>query len=148
MKSSPIAFGVIALAVGVGTGWLIVAYPKGLNPSWPIGMALLVPAMFALGGIHLLGQGFGYPKLAAASLRVIVVGFLAIGNWAAFMTARVPCRQTASFFGVPLLERYPSDAECRSQLRTIMVLVDGAVAFVFAALAWRTLRRRSRQPAE
>ena len=148
MKSASIAFGIVFLAVGLGTGYLICAFPKGLNPSWPLGAALLAPAAFTLGGFHLVAQGLGYSELSAAALKAIGICFLGIANWAAFFTARVPCRQTVSFFGVPLLARYPSDAECRAGLRTIVVSVDAAVAIVLIALAWRKLRNRPGESAQ
>lgn len=142
MKSASIAFGIVALAVGLGTGYLILSYPKGLNPSWPLGMALLAPAAFTLGGLHLIAQGLGYSQFSAVALKAICVCFLCIANWAAFFTARVPCRQTVSFFGVPILARYPSEVECRTELRTIIASVDAAAAIVLIALAWRKVRNR------
>jgi hypothetical protein len=75
-------------------------------------------------------------------LKAIVVCFVAIANWAAFFLARVPCRQTASFFGVPILQRYPSELECRTSLRTIVASLDAVIVLFFIALAWHQLRRR------
>ena len=148
MKGPPIVLGIVALAVGLGTGYLIVAHPGGLNPSWPIGMALLAPAAFTLGGVFLLSQGLGYPKPGAAAMTGIAVCLLAIAHWAAFFTARVPCRESLSLFGVPLLERYPSDAACRSQLQGILVFVDGVVGLFVAAFAVHRMRRRAGRPAD
>lgn len=149
MKTAPIVFGGVAFAVGLGTGWLILTHPEGLDPSWPLGVALLAPAAFALGGLLLLGRGLGYPRFSAAASGAIVVCFLAIANWAAFFTARVPCRETVSLFGVPLLARYPSDIECRTRFRTIMGSVDAAVVLFFLAFArWRMRVRTARANAE
>ena len=141
-------FGVVALLVGLGTGWLMIAHPEGLNGSWPLGAALLVPAAFALVGLLLAAQGLGYPGLSAVLLRVLPVCFLAIANWAAFFTARVPCVQTVSFFGVPILQRYPSEMECRNSLRAIIGSMDAIVVLFFLALAWHRLRSRRIDPAQ
>jgi len=137
-----IVFGIVFLAVGLGTGYLMIAHPQGLNPSWPLGMALLAPAAITLGGLHLVAQGMGWSSLSAALPKAIAVCFLAIANWAAFFTARVPCVQTASFFGVPILRRYPSEAECRGSFQAIVEILDAVVVLFFVALAWHQGRRR------
>lgn len=142
MNRPLIPLGIVFLLVGLGTGYLMVSHPQGLNPSWPLGAALLAPAAFALGGLHMVAQGLGYSKLSAAMLKAIMICFVAIANWAAFFTARVPCRETASFFGVPILRRYPSEIECRNSLRAIIASVDTVVVLFFIALAWRKLRSR------
>ena len=120
----------------------MVSQPLGLNPSWPLGAAMLVPAVFALGGLHMVATGLGLPRVSAAMLRGILLGFWAIANWAAFFSARVPCRQTASFFGVPILSRYPSEAECRNSLRVLIGSLDAVVAAMLVAVVWRRLRCR------
>jgi len=148
MNRPLIPFGIVFVVLGLGTGWLMVAHPEGLNGSWPLGIALVVPAAFVLGGLHALALGLGYPSLSAAFLKVLVICFLAIGNWAAFFTARVPCRQTASFFGVPILQRYPSELECRNELRTLIACVDAVVVLFFVALAWHKVRSRRVKPAQ
>ncbi len=134
--------GVVFLILGLGTGWLMISHPQGLNPSWPLGMALFALAAFTLCGLHLVAQGLGWSRLSGAMLKAIMICFLAIANWVAFFLARVPCVQTASLFGVPILRRYPSEAECRGSLREIVACVDAAVVLFFVALAWH--RRRSR----
>ncbi len=120
----------------------MLSRPQGLNPSWPLGAALLAPAVFALGGLHLIASGSGFPRVSAAMLKAILIGFWAIANWAAFFSARVPCRQTASFFGVPILARYPSEIECRNSLRILIASLDAIVAAFLIAVAWRRLRSR------
>jgi len=137
-----IVLGTVFLVLGLGTGYLMVTHPQGLNPSWPLGMALLAPAAFTLGGLHLVAQGLGWSSFSAAMLKAIAVCFLAIANWAAFFTARVPCVQTASFFGVPILRRYPSEAECRGSFQAIVEILDAVVVLFFVALAWHQGRRR------
>ena len=134
-------FGAVSAAVGVAVGWLMVAHPEGLNPSWPLGMALLAPALFLLGGVFLLSAGLGFPRVAVVAIRAVLLGFLAIGNWAAFFTAHVPCRNSVSFFGVPLLTRIPTDEACRSQLRGFMTSLDVIVVLFAAIVAWQKLRK-------
>jgi hypothetical protein len=134
--------GIVFLAVGLGVGYLMISQPQGLNPSWPLGAAMLVPAVFAAGGLHMVASGLGFAGVSAAMLKVIMVCFWAIANWAAFFSARVPCRQTASFFGVPLLARIPSEAECRDSLRVIVGSLDAIVAAFLIAIVWRRLRSR------
>lgn len=146
MNRPLIPFGIVFLAVGLGIGYLMLSHPQGLNPSWPLGMALLVPAAFTLGGLHMVAQGLGYSSFSAAILKAIVICFVAIANWAAFFTARVPCRQTASFFGVPILQRYPSEMECRSSLQAIIGCVDAIALFIVIALVWRRVRSRRVMP--
>jgi hypothetical protein len=138
--------GIVFLIVGLGSGYLMVSHPQGLNPSWPLGMALLAPAAFTLGGLHMIAQGMGWSRVSVALLKAIAVCLLAIANWAAFFTARVPCVQTASFFGVPILQRYPSEAECRSSFQAIVVFVDAVVVLFFIALAWHYARSRRIKP--
>ena len=139
-------FGVVALIVGIGTGYLICAHPEGLNPSWPIGMALLAPAVFALAGIHMVATGLGYSRFSGVMFSAIALCFLAILNWAAFFTSHFHCLETVSFFGVPILRRQPTELECRYQLRTIAALVDAAVLIPMIIFAWRRLRDRRRRP--
>jgi len=140
MNRGLIVFGVFALLVGAGSGYLIVAHPEGLNPSWPVGMALLAPAAFALGGLYILASGLGSTRFSGVLMASIAVCFLAIANWAAFFTAHFHCVETVSFFGVALLRRLPDERECRDRLRMIMACVDALVVFPFLLFAWRRLR--------
>ena len=126
----------------------MVSQPQGLNPSWPLGAALLVPAVFAAGGLHMVASGLGFPRVSAAMLKAIMICFWVIANWAAFFSARVPCRQTASFFGVPILTRYPSEAECRNSLRALIGSLDAIVTAILVAVAWRRLRSRRAEPGQ
>ncbi|MGH9443522.1 MAG: hypothetical protein ACRD16_14740 [Thermoanaerobaculia bacterium] len=79
-----ILFGLVALGLGLSTGYLMVAHPEGLNGSWALGLALLVPALFALAGVFLLSSGLGYPRVAIVAIRAVLVGFFVVANWAAF----------------------------------------------------------------
>lgn len=143
VNRTQILFGAVAAAVGVSIGYLMIARPEGLNPSWPVGVALLAPALFLLAGVHLLSAGLGFPRVSVVAIRAVLVAFLAIGNWAAFFTAHVPCRNTVSFFGVPLVSRAPTDAACRSQLRGIMIAVDAIALAIAGIAAWQKSRSRS-----
>ena len=136
-----ILFGAVSAIVGVSVGYLMVAHPEGLNPSWPLGMALLAPVLFLLAGVFLLSSGLGFPRVAVVAIRAILLGFLAVGNWAAFFTAHVPCRNSVSFFGVPLLSRFPTDEACRSQLRGFIAGLDGIIILFAVTIAWQKSRR-------
>ena len=129
-------FGAVALLVGLGTGWLICAHPEGLNPSWPLGMAMIVPVLFTLTGLQMVASAAGYPRVSGYLLAAIAAGFFVILNWAAFFTTGFHCSETLSFFGVGILERHPSEVDCRTRLRMIAGCVDALVALFFIAFAW------------
>jgi len=44
MYRPQVLFGMVATIVGISVGYLMRAHPEGLNPSRPLGMALLAPA--------------------------------------------------------------------------------------------------------
>lgn len=142
MNRPLIPFGALFLIVGVGTGYLMVTHPEGLNPHWPLGMALLAPAVFVLGGLHLIATGLGRPRLANATVGAIVLALWAIANWAAFFTTGFQCRATVSFLGARLVEWYPSEADCRNSLRLLMGLLDALVVVLVGAFAWHRARAR------
>ncbi|MBP8297979.1 MAG: hypothetical protein KAX84_17850 [Burkholderiales bacterium] len=141
MNRDPIFFGVLSLLAGLVTGYLIYAYPEGLNPDWPIWMALLAPAVFALAGLHMIAGGLGYPRFSMATIRVIVICLWAIVNWAAFFSTRIHCVETVSFLGIAIFNRYPSDLECQMGLRAIVACIDALVVFPVIVFAWRKLRK-------
>jgi hypothetical protein len=143
MERGLVFFGIIAVAVGLGCGYMIYSYPQGLNPSWPIWMAMLAPAVFILGGIHMIAAGLDRPGVAHATVRAIVVCLLAIVNWAAFFTTHVQCRETVSFLEVPVLTRYPGEAECRSGLRIIVGCIDVLILLLFLGFAWSRRQKRN-----
>lgn len=136
-----IPFGALFLIVGVGTGYLLYTHPEGLNPHWPMGMALLAPAVFVLGGLHLIATGLGRPRLASAMLGATALGLLAIANWAAFFTRGFQCAATVSFLGAELVRWHPSEADCVSSLRVLMAFVD-VLAVALVGFAWHKARGR------
>lgn len=140
MNRGLILFGVVALLVGAGTGYLIWVHPEGLNPAWPIWMAMLAPAVFTLGGLHMIAAGLGYPRVSGVMLAAIAVAFFAIMNWAAFFTTGFRCVETVSFLGVGILQRYPNEIDCRSRLQGIVGFVDALVVLPSLAFAWRKVR--------
>jgi hypothetical protein len=136
-----IPFGVVAVLVGLGSGFAMIAYPEGLNPAWPIGLALLAPVVFILGGLHIIASGLGYSRYSGILLALVALCLLAIVNWAAFFTETVQCRQSLSFLGVSILDRYPSEADCSDSLRIIIGSIDAFILIILAAFAWRRLGR-------
>src|SRR5262245_24346574 len=131
-------FGAATLAVGLGIGYLMLAHPEGLNPSWPLGMALLAPAAFILAGVHLVSTGLGFSRLALAAIRGVIVCLVAVANWAAWFSARIHCLETISLFGVALLRRQPSEDECRAQLRLLIGGLDALILLVVAFSVWNS----------
>lgn len=146
MNRALVAFGIVALIVGVGSGYLMYTHPEGLNPAWPIWMALLAPAVFALGGLHVIAAGLGQPRLSNAMLGAIVFCLWAIVNWAAFFTTHIQCRATISFLGAEIVERYPSELECRNSLRAIVAAIDALVVIAVGVSAWHRNRASRKEP--
>jgi hypothetical protein len=132
--------GIILLVVGMGGGYLMWTHPEGLNPEWPLLAALLAPAVFVFGGLHLVAGALGYPRLAGATLGWIVVAFWGVANWAAFFTTHASCAVTVSFLGNALVRQNLSQEECRSSLQTIIGAIDVLVVIGAAGLAWRRTR--------
>src|SRR5690349_20255467 len=124
MNRAQIAFGIVALIVRVGTGYFMCTHPEGLNPDWPLWMALIVPALFILGGLHIVADGLQQTRFSHIMVRFMLLCFGAIANWAAFFTTDVQCRAGLSFLGIPLLSWYPSEVECRNSLRAIVAGID------------------------
>jgi hypothetical protein len=144
MNRPLIPFGVVCLLVGLGAGYLMVTHPEGLNLHWPLGMALLAPAVFVLGGLHLIAAGLDRPRLANAMIGAIAIALWVIVNWAAFFTRGFQCRATVSFLGAQLLEWYPSEADCRNSLRVLIGLLDALVVVTIGAF-WVSRRGSSRR---
>jgi hypothetical protein len=142
MDRTAIPLGIVAVLVGLGSGYAMVAYPEGLNPAWPIGVAMIVPVVFTLGGLHIIAGGLGYSRYSGILLAVVAVCLLVIVNWAAFFTSTIHCRQSLSFFGISILERYPSEADCSDSLRIIIGAIDAFVLILLAAFVWRRLADR------
>src|SRR5215468_7257053 len=99
MDRAVIPFGIVAVLIGLGSGYAMVEYPEGLNPAWPIWMALVVPLVFVVGGLLIIANGLGYPRFSGVMLTIVALGLLAIVNWAAFFTSHIQCRQAISFLG-------------------------------------------------
>jgi len=148
MDRATIPFGIVAVLVGLGSGCLMVGYPEGLNPAWPIWIALVVPIVFTLGGLLIIASGLGYPKLSGTMASVVALCLLVIVNWAAFFTNHIRCREAISFLGAAILERYPSEVECRDSLRIIVACVDTVVLIALVALAWRKLASPGGKPTD
>ena len=148
MDRAVIPFGIVALLIGLGSGYLIVEYPEGLNPAWPIWIALVVPIVFVLGGVLIVANGLGYPKFSGIMVTIVVLCLLAIVNWAAFFTSHIQCRETISFLGVAILERYPSEDVCRDQLRIIVTCLDTVVLIPLIVFVWRKLASAGGKPTE
>ena len=144
MNRALIAFGIFTLVVGVGIGYFMYTRPEGLNPEWPIWMALLVPAVFTLGGLHMIAAGLDQPRLSIAMLRGILFCFWAIVHWAAFFTTHIQCVATVSFLGAGIVQWHPSEMECRNSLRVLVAVLDVLVIVAVGAYTWhrhRALRR-------
>jgi hypothetical protein len=148
MNRAMVAFGLLAVIVGVGIGHLMYTHPEGLNPAWPLWMALLAPALFVLGGLHVIAAGLDQPRLSNAMIRAILVCFWAILHWAAFFTAHFQCRATLSFLGVEIGGWQLSETECRYSLRAFVAILDALVVLVIGAFVWHRYRAPERLPAE
>jgi hypothetical protein len=146
MNRPLVAFGIVFLIVGLGSGYLIYNYPEGLNPDWPLWMAMLAPAVFALGGLHLIASGLDQPRLSSAMLGAIAVCLWAIVNWAAFFTSHIPCTATISFLDIPIFDWQPSEIECRNSLRAIVAGIDILVVIAAGFLAWQRYRDPRKDP--
>lgn len=139
-----VLFGILALVTGFGIGAMMYAHPEGLNPSWPLWMAMVAAAVFVLGGVHMVAAGLGLPGIARATLGGAAVCLLAVANWAAFFTKNVQCVATLSFLGESVLTRYPSEAECRWSLRVLMSGFDALLLLLLVgAFVWRKRQRRN-----
>ena len=141
-----VAFGIVALIVGVGSGYLMYSHPEGLNPAWPIWMALLAPAVFALGGLHVIAAGLRQPRLSNAMLGAIAFCLWAIVHWGAFFTTHIQCLATVSFLGAEIVDWHPSEMECRNSLRAIVAVIDALVVIAAGVSAWHRYRAPRKEP--
>ena len=140
MNRALVAFGIVTLIVGVGIGHLMYTHPEGLNPAWPLWMALIVPAVFVFGGLHLIAAGLGQPRLSSAMLGAIAFCLWAIVNWAAFFTPHIQCLATVSFLGAKIFDWHPSVTQCRNSLRVIVAVLDALVVVAAGSFAWQKYR--------
>lgn len=104
-------------------------------------MASLAPALFVLGGLHIVAGGLGYPRFSATMLKLIAICLWTIINWAAFFTTRFHCLETVSFLGITIFNRYPSELECRYSLHVIVACIDALIVLPSIAFAWRKLQK-------
>ena len=137
MDRAGIPFGVVAILVGLGIGYLMFAFPESINPTYPIWIALLAPLAFAFGGLLIVAHALGYPSFSALATKALALCLLVIVNWAAFFASHIQCRETISFLGVAILERYPSEAECRESLRLVIACMDSLVLVAILVFVWR-----------
>ena len=140
MDRALVAFGIVVLMIAAGTGYLMYTHPEGLNPAWPMWMAMLVPAAFALAGLHVIAAGLGQHRLSRAMLLAITFCLWAIVHWAAFFTPHIQCVATVSFLGAGIAEWYPSEAECRNSLRALLAAIDALVVIAVGVFAWQRHR--------
>lgn len=146
MNRALAASGVFTVIVGVGIGYFMYTQPEGLNPEWPLWMAMLVPALFVLGGLHMTAAGLDQPRLSIAMLRAILVCFFAILHWAAFFTTHIQCVATISFLGAAIVGWQPSEEECRNSLRLLVAGIDLLVVLSFGVFAWQRYRTARQEP--
>jgi ABC-type cobalamin transport system permease subunit len=146
MKSAQVAFGLFTLIVGVGIGYLIYTHPEGLNPEWPMGVALLAAALFVLGGLLIIADTLQQTRLSIAMIRAILFGFWAMIHWAAFFTTHIQCRGTVSFLGAAIVDWHPSEMECRNSLRALIGGIDALVVIPVGVFAWQRYQARRREP--
>lgn len=145
MKSGQVAFGLFTLIVGVGIGYFMYTRPEGLNPEWPLEMALIVPAVFVLGGFLLIAEALDQTRLSIAMIRAMLFCFWAIVHWAAFFTNQIQCRATVSFLGAVIAGWHPSEMECRNSLRIIIGSLDALVVMAVGVFAWQRYQARRKE---
>lgn len=145
MERGPVGFGILALIIGLGAGYFMYTQPEGLNPDWPIWMALLAPALFVLAGLHMIAAGLNRPRLADAMIRALLVCLLAVVHWAAFFTTH-QCVVTVSFLGAKVFDWYPSEEECRRSLQALVASIDTLIIMVVGAFLWHKHRASRKEP--
>lgn len=145
MNRVGIAVGVVAILIGLAIGSLMLVSPEGINPAYPIGIALLAPLAFVLGGSVVCAHALDGTTFVATMFKALALCLLVLVNWAAFFTSHIQCRETVSFLGVALLERYPTEVECQTSLRIIMACVDAVVLVLLAAFIWHRVASRGRE---
>ncbi len=138
---APFLFGIVSIAVGIGVGFLMYAFPEGLHRNWPIWMAMLAPASFVLAGLHLIAPGLGSYRFLRVTTSLLVLCLLVVANWAALFSTDMKCSGTLSFLGVGILTSTLSNDECRDSLRVIMAGVDALVILPFMVFAWRKVQK-------
>jgi hypothetical protein len=136
VERSGVAIGILAIVIGLAVGYAMIAFPEGTNPAYPIWIALLAPLAFILGGVLICAHTLGRFSMVAIAFGALAFCLLAIVTWGAFSSSHIQCRETLSFLGLRILERYPNELECRAGLRVIMACLDAGVLVVLAVSAW------------
>ena|SRR5450631_1543940 len=139
-------FGFLFVVVGLGVGYMMYMQPEGLNPEWPLWLAMMAPAVFAFGGLFLMARALGFPSLSMMMLRVILLGFFGIFNWAAFFTTHYRCTETVSLLGIELLSYIPSEESCRNGTKVIVGTMDLLIFLGFVAYAKQRWQRSRGEP--
>jgi hypothetical protein len=127
-------------------GYFMIAHPGGLNPEWPLVMALMAVSVFAFGGLHLLAVGLGYPRVSGILLQVILLALLGVFNWAAFFTTHFQCTQTVSFLGIEVVNRIPSEESCRNGMKVMVGTIDLVIVLGLVAFAKQKVRQSRSEP--
>jgi predicted branched-subunit amino acid permease len=147
LRQDPLMFfGVISLVVGLGSGYLVYTHPEGLNPEWPMGMALLAVSVFVFAGLHMIAIGLGYPRVSGIIIQVILLAFFGVFNWAAFFTTHYQCVETVSFLGFQIFSHVPSEESCRNGMRVIVGTIDVIIVLGLVAFAKQRWQRSRNEP--
>ncbi len=128
-------FGFLFLIVGLGVGYMMYTQPEGLNPEWPLWLAMTAPVVFAFGGLHLLATGLGFPRLSIVMIQAVLIAFFGIFNWVAFFTAHIQCTESVSFLAIEFVRNIPSEEACRNGMRLIVGSIDLIVFLGLLAFA-------------
>jgi hypothetical protein len=134
-------FGLLFLIVGMGVGYTMYRQPEGLNPGWPLWLAMMAPALFAFGGLHLMATGFGFPRLSIVMIQAVLVAFFGIFNWIAFFAPPAQCTGSVSFLGIELVRTIPSEEACRNGMKLIVGSIDLIVFLGLIAYAKQRLKQ-------
>ena len=133
------------MVLGVGVGYWMYRSPEGLNPEWGLWIAEVVPAAFAIGGMFLVADAFGFRRLAVRLLQLLMWCMLLLAHWIAFFVTGAQCSVGLSLLGIDFLTVQPDDWMCRFVFLVIVLMVDVVAIFV-AVAGWRR-SRDARPPA-
>jgi hypothetical protein len=139
-------FGFVFVVVGLGVGYLMYTQPEGLNPEWPLWLGMMAPAVFAFGGLFLMARALDCPRLSMMMLRILLLGFFGIFNWAAFFTTHMQCTDSVSFLGIELVRTIPSEEACRNGMRLIVGSIDLIIFLGLVAYAKKRWQQSRSEP--
>ncbi|MEO8741202.1 MAG: hypothetical protein ABI537_16070 [Casimicrobiaceae bacterium] len=128
------------LLLGFGVGFMMYLQPEGLNPEWGLWAAELVPVIFALAGIYIIADAFGYPRVAVRMVQGLLVGMLSLLHWIAFFVTDGQCSASFAFLGTVLAGRQFDAWVCRFVLLLFVGVVDAVIVMPAAIQAWRKWR--------